>query len=662
MSTRFTHLLQPFKIGRLTIKNRFCIAPLGAAAQHDSNGQYGDNGIEHFVARAKGGFGLIFSGGLVPDMEIDYFSASDSVSPLYSPGNYRRRALLLNERLERYGAVAFAQISLGVGRNYPGCYAPSEVPVFSDPSQTSPALTKELLKKKIELVVKCAALCKSGGFRGIEVHAMHWGYLLDEFAMNLTNKRTDEYGGNLENRLRAAKEVLEGVKQAVGADFPVSMRLGLKSYVKGFNKPSLWGEDEAGRTLEEAVEIAKLLEKMGYDALNVDAGIYDNYAYCTPPMYLPEGFLLDMAKQVKDAVGIPVLTGGCRLGDPYLCESAIADGKTDAVVLGRTVLADPDIPLKTMMGIPEKIRPCIGCNQGCMHQFLIGRDPTCAVNPVSGRRQTYGISLTHTPKKIAVVVGGVAGMEAARTAKLRGHDVRLFEKSSKLGGNLISAGTHSFKKDMLKLNDWYQRELKDLNIPVSLNTPVSPDMLKTGDYDAVILAAGAEPVMPFLPGIGDPKVCSSIDALMGRKEIGQNVVIVGGGLVGFEMAVEYASEGKKATVVEALDDILAASEAVPLPNSVMLRGLLEHHKVKVITGHRLVAVNASGAEIEPSAGGKTEELAADTVVIAIGFKPLPSMAEELYGAKLEVYDIGDGSKVGNVMTAVGDAYEIARAI
>jgi 2-enoate reductase len=225
MGNQFEHLLQPFRIGKLTIKNRFCVAPLGASAQHNSNGEYGDNGIEHFVARAKGGFGLIFSGGLVPDMEIDYFTASDSISPLYSPGNFRRRALLLNERVNHYGASMFAQVTMGVGRNYPGSYAPSELPVFSDPSMKSPALTKELIKKKIEIVVKAAALMHSSGFAGLEVHAMHWGYLLDEFAMSLTNKRTDEYGGKLENRLRAAKEILEGVKQVCGADFPVTMRL-----------------------------------------------------------------------------------------------------------------------------------------------------------------------------------------------------------------------------------------------------------------------------------------------------------------------------------------------------------------------------------------------------------------------------------------------------
>jgi 2-enoate reductase len=660
---QFEHLLQPLQIGKLTIKNRFCAGPIGTPAQHSGNGEYNDNGIEHFVVRAKGGFGLIFSGCLIPDMEIDYFTASDSISPLYNPANFRRTALLLNERVSHYSTVMFAQLSMGVGRNHPGSYAPSELPVFSDPDLTSPVLTRELIRRKIEIVVQAASLMKSSGFAGVEIHAMHWGYLLDEFAMCITNKRTDEYGGRLENRLRAAREILEGVKQTCGCDFPVSMRLGLKSYVKGFNKPSVLGDEEAGRTPEEAIEIAKMLESFGYDVLSVDAGIYDNFAYCTPPMYLDEGFLLNMAKQVRDAVRIPVLTGGCRLGDPYLCERAIADGKTDGVVLGRAVLADPDIPLKTMMGVPKRIRPCIACNQGCTHLLLKGCAPTCAINPISGRRQTYGLSAAWPPKKIAVVGGGVAGMEAARTAKLRGHDVRLYEKSDKLGGLLIAVAAHRFKKSFAKLNEWYRRELKELEIPVYLNTQVTADFLKTLDVDAAIISMGSTPTVPDIPGIDGLNVCTCVDALLGKHEIGGNVAIIGGRLPGCEIAVEYAAAGKNVTIVESLGDILPAYEEVPLPNSVMLRGLLEHNKVRLITAHRVKAVNNVEIVIGPSDGnGEIAKIPADTVIIAIGFKPIPGIEKELYGSEIEVYRIGDGRRVGNIMGAVGDAYEIARTI
>jgi 2-enoate reductase len=581
------------------------------------------------------------------------------MSPLRHPNAFRASALTLNERLDVYGTKMFPQLTMGFGRNYPMLYAPSESPVYFAPDQMSPALTKEQIKKKIDAVVNASALMKASGFAGVEVHAMHWGYLLDQFALSIVNKRTDEYGGTLENRLRAAKEIVEGIKQLNGKDFPVCMRLGLKSYIKGLFQPTLDGEEEAGRTLEEGIRISQLLESYGYDVLSVDVGIYDSFYHAEPPSYMPQGHVIDLAMEVKKAVGIPVLTGS-RMNDPDMCERAVAEGKIDGVVLSRPSLADPYLPAKVAMGRPEKIRPCIGCNQGCIARALTGVESSCAVNPAACRELAFKITNAVEKKKVAVIGGGVAGMEAARVAKLRGHDVTLYEKSGVLGGNLIAAGAHSFKKEVTLLNEWYLGELKDLNVRILLNTEMTSDKIKSLGADAVVLTVGSSPVMPKVPGIDKNSVVTGTAALLGEKSVGDKVVVVGGGLVGCELAMEYGQQGKQVAIVEMLDDILAAGEPVPIMNGLMIRDLLAKYKVQVLTGSKLTAVTDRGVKI--AAAGGEEEIKADTVVIAIGYKPVVSMAADLNENNFEIYETGDGKRVANILWAIWGANEIARAL
>jgi len=660
---QFPESFKPLKIGSVTIKNRYCMAPMLLASCYGHNGQYTEQGMKFYEARAKGGFGLIFTGGAWADAEIDPFSDRKVIyTPSYSPSVFMASARTLNERVEACGSKIFAQYSMGLGRNIIGMHAPSEVPYFFAPDQMAPALTKEQIKRKVEIMVETGALMKNSGFAGVEIHALHWGYLLDLFALSLTNKRKDEYGGTLENRLRVCKEIVQGIKQVCGADYPVTIRLGIKSFLKGYKKASLTGEEEVGRTIEEAVRIAQLFEEYGYDALNVDAGMYDSFYYGLAPMYVPKGYIIDLASQVKQAVNIPVLTCS-RMDDPDMSEEALRSGKTDAIVLGRSSLADPDYPKKLEMGIPEKIRPCIACNQGCLGKAFSGGEISCAVNPMVGRELSFGIDKAIIPKKVAVVGGGISGMEMARTAKLRGHDVVLYEKTSELGGNLIPGGRHEFKRDMNRLNEWYQQDLRQLDVPIHMNTELNSEQVKELDVDVVVLSVGSSPVMPNIPGIDDKKVISTIDALLEEKEIGDKVVVVGGGLVGCEMAYDYARKGKTVTVVEALDSILSAGPTVPLMNGMMIRDLFEHFKVEIVAGHRLQSISEKGVMVAPANGeGDAREIEADSIVIAVGYKPLPSMARDLFGQGVEVYEIGDGNRVGNVQTSILDAYSIARLL
>jgi len=654
----YGHLGKPLQIGRLTIKNRFCMAPIGGGQHHIPGGGLKDETIQYLVERAKGGFGLIFNGAIAADGTVDPYTG---VGPtiLQNPDAFKMTATELNERAGAYGTKIFAQITMGLGRNYPNLPAPSSVHVFRHPGEVSPELTRAQIKSKIESVVKASKIAKDSGFSGVEVHSIHWGYLLDQFALSMMNHRTDEYGGSLENRLRAAKEILEGIKQECGSDFPVSMRLGLKTFVKGFEQASLTGEEEIGRTLEEGIAIAKLLESYGYDCLNVDTGIYDSFYYACPPMYMPKGYLVELAAKAKEAVNIPILAGG-RMNEADIAEKAIRDGKIDAVVLGRAALADSEYPNKVLTGHTEKIRPCIACNQGCITRLQQGKQRTCAVNPVAMREVRYALRPCVQPKKVVVVGGGVAGMEAARTADMRVHKVSLYEKNESLGGNLIPGGSHSFKKEVRELNAWYQNELKALPVEIHTGETVTSGQLRNMDADVVILAAGSVPVMPKVPGIDDKKVIGCMEAFAHPEKVGQKVIVIGGGLVGCEMALEYAQDGKEVTVVEALPKILSAGIPSPIPNGQMIPDLFEHHHVAVLEGHRLFAVEDGRAILE--SGGQKKAFDADSVVIAIGFRPVPSMAQELQGCGAAVYEIGDGQKVSTILHAVWDGYEVGNNI
>ncbi len=654
----YGHLGKPLQIGRLTIKNRFCMAPIGGGQHHLPGGGLKDETIQYLVERAKGGFGLIFTGAIAADGTVDPYTGGGPTI-LQNPDAFKMTATELNERAGAYSTKIFAQITMGLGRNYPNLPAPSPVHVFRHPGEVSPELTRDQIKSKIESVVKASKIAKDSGFSGVEVHSIHWGYLLDQFALSMMNHRTDEYGGSLENRLRAAKEILEGIKQECGSDFPVSMRLGLKTFVKGFEQASLTGEEEIGRTLEEGIEIAKLLESYGYDCLNVDTGIYDSFYYACPPMYMPKGYLVELAAKAKEAVNIPILAGG-RMNEADIAEKAIRDGKIDAVVLGRAALADPEYPNKVLTGHTEKIRPCIACNQGCITRLQQGKQPTCAVNPAAMREVRYALRPCVQPKKVVVVGGGVAGMEAARTAAMRGHKVSLYEKNESLGGNLIPGGSHSFKKEVRELNAWYQNELKALPVEIHTGETVTSGQLRNMDADVVILAAGSVPVMTKVPGIDDKKVIGCMEAFAHPEKVGQKVIVIGGGLVGCEMALDYAQDGKEVTVVEALPKILSAGIPSPIPNGQMIPDLFEHHHVTVLENHRLSAVEDGRVILESD--GQKKALDADSVVIAVGFRPVPSMAQELQGCGAVVYEIGDGQKVSTILHAVWDGYEVGNNI
>ena len=656
---KYDILNTPYKIGNVEIKNRYLVIPMTMGGlSYDEEGGFSDNLINYFVLRAKGGFGLIIPGAAATDYHVDPYSAlgrNVNTNP-----HWRERAKVLVDTIHENGAKIFCQITMGLGRNYPGLPGPSENPVWRNPDQKSPELTTEQMKQKIADVIEGAVVAKECGYDGVEIHAMHWGYLLDQIGMAFYNRRIDEYGGSLENRLHAAKQIVEGIHEACGRDFPVGMRLGLKTYIKDYDKATLTGEEEVGRTLEEGVEIAKLLEQYGYDFLDVDTGTYDSFYYACPPMYNPQGFMIPLAAAAKAAVNTPILAGG-RMQDYDLAAAAVEKGEIDAVGLGRPSLADPDYPNKIFAGTPEKIRPCIGCNMGCFRRCVETGEPvSCAVNPQAGRELVLPLKEGEGDKKVVVVGGGVAGMEAARTAARRGYRVTLFEKPDYLGGHIVEAGAHSFKKEIAKLNQWYQQELQELGVDVPLNHEPCINCIKKEEPDAIILATGTDVATPNIPGLSN--AVSSLDAINNPEQLGQRVLIAGGGLVGCEIALDEANKGKQVTIVEMLDEIMAAGGAgAPYPNKQMIEDLFENKGVRVLTGTKLVEVSADGAEVE-KADGTTETIPADTVVSALGFRPTPNLKEEWSELGVPMCEIGDATGAGTILKAIWDAYEAANNI
>jgi 2-enoate reductase len=406
--------------------------------------------------------------------------------------------------------------------------------------------------------------------------------------------------------------------------------------------------------------MAKRLAEAGFDALHVDAGCYDSWYWPHPPIYQAHGCMVDMAAAVKKALSIPVIGVG-RLDIPELAEAVIREGKADMVALGRALLVDPLWVRKVEMGQPERIRPCIGCFDGCMGRIFAGKPLCCAVNPQVGRERTYAVGKADGSRRVIVVGGGVAGLEAARTAALRGHHVTLYEKNNTLGGNLLPASVPSFKQDLKRLLAWYESELQDLDLGIILGFEATSDFIESEKADGVIIATGARPIVPSIPGIQQENIVTASEVLLGKKQIGHSVIVVGGGLVGCETAIWLAQHGKKVTVVEIFHELMTGSLQVPYMTRLMISDMLKFNKVEVLTETRPLEITDDAVLLMRGSSEK-ESLRADTVVLSLGLSPDKKLYDALVGKIPNLYLIGDSREARNIMGAIWDAYEVARAI
>ncbi|MEQ7302583.1 FAD-dependent oxidoreductase [Enterococcus avium] len=675
MTSKFESLFSPLKIGPVEIPNRIAMMPMGVFSPRLLNMEtiaYTKEGADYYIERAKGGTGLIITG-LMPVVNNMGFCI------LSNPEGYVRDTKYLMDGVHEAGGKVFVQLTALTGRANHGlvgiCPAPAPIQNVWDPTKTDRGMSKEEIKEYIENFAKGAKLVQEAGGDGVEIHAVHEGYLLDQFAISFFNRRTDEYGGSLENRLRIIREIVEAIKGACGPDFPVSMRYSVKSYVKDFNRGAIPGEkfEEKGRDYEESFIVAKKLEEFGYDMLNCDNGSYDSWFWAHPPMYMPKACNLEDVMKVKEVVSIPVACAG-RFDDPALADQVIADGKLDIMGMGRPLLADPYAPVKFSQGRLDDVRPCIYCHQGCLGRIFQFKDISCAVNPACGREKSYALTPAAKKKKILVVGGGLGGLEAARVAAIRGHAVDLYEKTDQLGGVFVAAATPDFKEDDRHLLDWYKKQMNDLMINIHLNSEVSPEQTQT--YDEVFVATGANERRLDTPGFDSERVTYAIDALRYKEINGENVVVVGGGLTGCEIAYDLAKKGKKVTIIEASETILNAF-GLSAANYNMMMELLDYYQVTVLknsvvdkfadgtayvtetvknypnVANRAQHMFALGVQGMP----KAHEIPADDIIISVGYTPDDALYQAIQAD--HVHLIGDAKKPTNVMDAIWEAYEAA---
>jgi len=660
----YPRLFEPIRIGRVRIKNRIAMAPMGIVGLTNPEGNPGPRGIDYYIERARGGVGLIITG---------LFQVKDERGGGGVNTHRINRASIaafgeLCEAVHALGTKIFVQLTAGFGRVIPlpptsqQPVSASAVPHFYNPDIICRPLETGEVEDIVAAFGGASEVLVAAGVDGIELHG-HEGYLFDQFTTAMWNKRTDKYGGNLKERLTLPIEVLETIKDRAGSDFPVQYRFGLKHYIKGFNSGALPGEayEEAGRDIQEGLEMAKMLEEAGFDSLHVDAGCYDSWYWAHPPGYQEHGCMVDMAARVKEVVTIPVIAVG-RLEVPELAEEVISSGKADMVALGRGLLADSHWPMKASENRTEDIRPCIGCHEGCIWRFMQGKPLSCAVNPACGREREYQLSRTEEPKSVMIIGGGVAGMEAARVAATRGHKVVLYEKGKALGGHLVEAAVPDFKKDVSTLLDWYITQLKKLGVEIKTATQVSPEFVAKVNPDVIVLATGSGPVIPDIPGIENPNVITCIDLMLGKKKAVKDVVVIGGGLVGCETALWLAEDGKQVKIIEILPELMTGGLPVPLMNRMMLIDLLALNNVDVLTSVNVQEITEGWIIVTDKGEGSQRRINVDTVVIASGLTSDDDLFMKLAGQFSHVYAIGDCQEPRNIMGAIWDGYEVGRIV
>lgn len=644
----------------MEIRNRFAMAPM-AMGQLDDHWAYKQESIDHFTERARGGTGLIITGANFIENRIEKHRKASFPCPLEDPQSYMTQLKKMSDNIHAYNSKLFVQLTAGLGRSaIPAMIldntfvAPSATTNRWDPSIQHRALTTEEIYELIKDFATCAMLAKMGGADGIEVHAVHEGYLLDNFTMEYFNQREDEFGGDLMGRLRFPLAILQAVKQACGKDFPVILRFSLKSFIRAERHGILPGESypELGRDIEEGLQFAKILTEAGYDALNVDAGSYDAWYWAHPPFFQDRGLYLPFAEKVKKVVKVPVLTAG-RMGYPQLAAEALQEGKCDMVVLGRPLLADPEFVNKMRQGNIQDIRPCLSCHDGCFNRAHSMRLMSCAVNPQCNREKEAAFCKAEHTKSCLVIGGGPAGMEAARILALRGHTVTLVEKEKQLGGMYRWASVPEFKDDGKLLISWYEHQMERLKVQVELNSDVQAQDPRIEAADVVICATGSHAFLPPIKGI--EYGVTAVDVLKGAVTAKKEATIIGGGLVGCELAIWLSQHGKSVRIIEMADTLMSTGAPADM-NKQMILELLEHHQVEIRLQTKLQEIREHEIVVETQ--GAIQELASDCTILALGYRSNRSLYDQILLKAKDIYNIGDSSHPKDIMEGIWDAYEL----
>ena len=687
MNEKYAPLFTPFKIGNVEIKNRIVQCSMGGTSlfgwlepcHFDKEAAY------FLLQRAQKGVGLV-----LPGMQC----VRDTMGRRWLYQNKRMFKQLKEYMVEYHktGAKLFIQLAAGFGRSMAvtpwmvvlnknpilnklaspivdvsySCASASATPNRWQEDMLSRPMTVKEIHEMVEAFGKTAKMLRDAGVDGVEIHAVHEGYLLDQFTMENWNWREDEYGGSFENRFRFPVEIVQCIKKYAGDDFPVSLRYSVVSKTKGWGKGAMPYEtdfEEWGRDMAESEKAIKYLGDAGYDFFNCDNGTYDAWYWAHPPQYMPDNCNLADVEHIKKFTDKPVACAGRML--PETAAEEIAAGRLDAMAIARQNLVDPDWIIKIQEGREDEIKPCIRCHNGCFNfakykgtaniqgledSLHLGR---CALTPSTMQHNRYKIVPTKHPKKVAIIGAGIGGVEAALVLKQRGHKPVIFEKTDRIGGLFLTASAMSFKENDKALITWYENEVKKQGLDIRFNTEIN-DLGTVRGFDEIIVATGAVPRKMVIPGF---EKCLTFTQLLREKyPVGDKVLFFGGGQSACEAAYEMIKQGKHPIIVEFAKDLVPAQN-VCLSNASFLRDAMEFHKVPVYLEHTIREIKDKTAVIASKDGKNVFEIEYDNIVNGIGFVPAP-----VGGKAKNVHRVGDCVTIGNLRTAIWRAWDVAMKI
>ena len=651
---QLTRLFSPIKIGAMEVKNRIAMAPMATQfANPDST--VSQKLIDYHEARAKGGVGLIILGVTSVERFFPYPVTLSLCDDKFIPGFKE-----LAQTVHAHGAKVIPQIT------HPGPASLS--PLLGGPETVGPSVIKypatgqvcrelgiEEIGPIVEQFGEAARRAREAGLDGVELHAAHGYMLVGCFISPLRNRRIDEYGGSIDARLKFPLEVIKSIKDKAGSDFPIILRISGDELVPG------------GQDIRQTQYIAPILAEAGVDAFHISSGaLYEMAWRIMPPTGTPLGLNTGFSEAVKKVVDVPVMVVG-RINEPLFAEDILERGQADLVAMGRGLLADPEFPLKAMEGRFDDIAPCTGCSLGCLARAASNQPLTCVINPAVGREKEMVIEPADKPRKVMVVGAGPAGLEAARVAALRGHDVSIYEKAPKVGGQFDLASVPPSKQEISKFIKFLYTQVGKVGAKLHLNTEVTPDLVDLVKPDAVVVATGGEPMMPDLPGIEGANVVSSHDVLSGKVVVPPgNMVIIGGGMVGLEVAEFLANPGdhpllgpNNVTVVEMLDSV--GMDLASDMRSLLMHSLRENG-VRILTSATVKEILDDGLVISMGDGKEEVMHGVDRIILAMGAKSVDVLSEEIKDKVAEVYVIGDAKQPRKALEAIAEGSEVARKI